>query len=76
MSNPDFIGDVPSKRCETCKDWTKAEGIEHGFGMCGVLKTVLSLPVNKALLPVYEAHFWTTDLAVCSNWTKKNQQDE
>ena len=65
MPNPNFSGNVPHKRCETCKFWYRApQNPTAAFGCCTNVRNLprgVETPAGTALC--------TTDLSVCSNWT-------
>lgn len=56
MPNPEFTGNVPAKRCETCKHW-HAEINRWSWGEC-----------KDGHVPRGGLQKLTTDLTVCSNW--------
>lgn len=53
---------VPSKRCETCQHWDRLHEAT-AFGACSRYSLSAELPL-------------TTDLTVCSNWTRKPEAVE
>jgi len=65
MANPDFTGPVPSRRCETCKSWSRFPSKRHG--RC---EDSASLDGAKAIVAI------TSDLAVCSNWEVVRKVDD
>ena len=79
MPNPDFIGNMPPKRCETCKLWNRMLVNERpiALGVCTyplagtnapvAFERPLSLGVSLAVLP---------DLSVCSDWQPKPPDSE
>ncbi len=54
VPNPDFTGNVPHRRCETCKWW---ERLVDAMGEC-----------RRVVLPP-RGYPPVTDLSVCSNWS-------
>lgn len=68
MPNPDFIGNVPAKRCETCKSWLRwgprDGGLESRMGWCD------KHFCHDGQGPI-QAH--TTDLTACSDWNPKGE---
>jgi len=69
MPNPDFTGDVPHRRCETCVHWLR---MSVSIGECdaNTIKRVLGDSMLVQRTPVY-----SLDLAVCSNWSAKAVED-
>ena len=76
MPNPDFTGNVPHKRCDTCKSWNRviAGAADTHFGQC---EWVPNEHLRTDRQPIgYPGHLsvTTTDLTVCSNWTAKTAE--
>lgn len=80
MPNPNFTGNVPHRRCETCKFWRRLRETVAA-GDCSV-----NSAVNVNYISYAEAQAgatdkpiqWvdrilTTDLSVCSNWDGKTE---
>lgn len=69
MPNPDFTGTVPRMRCETCKHWRRSRGV---FGVCmwsdGGTNDARTVIITTAMMR-------TTDLTVCSDWSKSDDAD-
>lgn len=61
MANPDFTGTVPRMRCETCRHWGRVHEAT-AFGACRRWSLSAEVPL-------------TTDLTVCSNWTRKSDDE-
>ena len=63
MPNPEFVGNVPSKRCETCRYWARFSSVggHVGAGTCAEANNQ-----DRRHEPILTV---TTDLTVCSNWT-------
>ena len=71
MPNPDFIGNVPHKRCETCKSWHQSK-LFATRGLCGAPPHGGVGTADSDVNVILEMKaFFTTDLTVCSNWTAK-----
>lgn len=65
MPNPDFTGDVPSRRCETCEYWSQWPSLR--WGACTASAATVQGTVVTATMVT------TTDLTVCSNWDRKKE---
>lgn len=70
MPNPLFTGDVPARRCETCKYWRQHR--IGAFGDCVFNESSLGqAPLQREGATVFVPMTVTTDLTVCSNWTRE-----
>lgn len=67
MPNPDFTGTVPSRRCETCEFWCGFTSVDGhvGAGTCQQKNNQ-----DRRYAPILTV---TTDLSVCSNWSRKEE---
>ena len=69
MPNPEFAGNVPRMRCETCKNWGRQE-LRPTFGTCMASLVQMKSVTDPTMAPIEVADMQvTTDLTVCSNWT-------
>lgn len=68
MPNPDFTGTVPRMRCETCKHWSRYSS-DLPFGACAVSGSFVT---HGNLTAASRWPITTTDLTVCSNWSKND----
>lgn len=69
MPNPDFTGSVLVKRCETCPHWHRMAPLA-ALGSC-------SHPTHRYAVLVSGSSAGdavTTDLSVCSNWQRKDEE--
>ena len=68
MPNPEFAGNVPRMRCETCKSWSALGETRFGFCTAAVFNDPVQPLTTAQATQSYMVR--TTDLTVCSNWTR------
>lgn len=77
MPNPNFTGNVPHRRCETCKSWDRPEHLNLAKGLCRANTHFETRPADSRMAGspsvAHAVEFWTTDLSVCSNWDGKTE---
>lgn len=64
-ANPEYLGRVPSKRCETCTYWKRVSAMA-AVGGCHNYDNMA--PINNSISHVVA---FTTDLGICSGWKPK-----
>lgn len=71
MPNPNFTGTVPKRRCETCQHWTHFPSTRKGSCRVNDHHVAVQSAQFAELTVARVAELFTTDLTVCSDWTRK-----
>ena len=75
MPNPDFTGTVSPRRCETCVHWHNP--LPRRWGLCkNSVYHVYGIEQPLGSAPKETIEYYSTDLSVCSDWTRKASEAE